>query len=196
MEAKKRTLILAGIIVLFLILASVFYFLWNYKTPEDKWAEMDYAKPEDYVIEGNLVKNPKYGLSFEIPEGWRVKKSFNDFIAFYSPDAEGTYLMKKGCQIISEIREIKTDVETVEKKSKKMHQEWDYADEYERFQVQGHEALKNITGTAQQHYIIIDIPIQKGFKGVLYTIGIMSHVKDKQRCSQIFEDFFKTVRIE
>jgi hypothetical protein len=195
MEIKKRRLVI-WIIILFLVLVSIFYFLWNYKTPEDKWEDMEYARPEDYVIEGNMVKNPKYGLSFEIPEGWRVEKNYNDFIAFYSPDAEGTFIMKKGCQIISEIREIKTDIETIEKRSRKMHEGWDSIDEYGRVKISGYEALRNITGTAQQHYIIIDIPIQKGLKGIFYTFGVASNVNDKEKCSQVFENFLKSITIE
>jgi len=202
LTGKKRFFILF-IAISILLTGGFFYYWFFYETPPEKWDEAEYSKPEDYVVkktlEGTIVENKKAGISFRVPDGWRVEKErYRDYIALFSPDAEEiSFIVKSGCKIKIEGRYIKTSFKTVEKVLKKGHENWGYVDEYKIINVDEYKALRNITGimALDQYYIGVHVPIKTIFKNRIYSFGLNSSFQDKERCAREFDQFLKTVLI-
>jgi len=201
---RKRKIFILGILVLLLIAGGFFWWWKYYETPPEKWDEAKYSKPEDYEIietpEGTFVENKKAGLSFKVPEGWRVEKEkYSDYVALLSPDAkEISFIIEDGCKIKAEVRYIKTTLQTIEQVLQKRHKNWGYMDTYEIIEVDKHKGLKNITGieTLKQHYIGVHIPVVGFFESKTYSLGVNSNFEDREICAQAFEQFLKTVSIK
>jgi len=204
MNKKIFILIIA---VLVLIFGGFFYYWQFYETPPEKWDEAEYSKPEDYLVvetpEGIIVENKKAGLSFRVPEGWRVERpEYGNYIAIYSPNAIGRARegrIENGCEVIIEIMNIKTSIKTLEKRLKELHKKWEYPEEYEIVVMKGHKGLKNVTGIPafNLYGIGVHLPIKELFgKSRLYYLSISSDLENKEQCAQEFEQFLKTISIK
>ncbi len=201
LTGKKRFFI--PLIAISILLAGGFFYYWFfYETPPEKWDEAEYSKPEDYVVkktlEGTIVENKKAGISFRVPDGWRIERAKGkSYVLLFAPDAEGTLIMKKGCKIMIEVKYIKTSFKSIECSMKKAHEKWGYVDEYEIIVISDKRALKNITGiaTLDQYGIGIHIPARNVFKNKLFYLGLSSNLVDRERCTREFDQFLKTVLI-
>ena len=200
-KSKQKALIL--IIILCVVVGGFFYWWKFYETPVEKWDEAEYSKPEDYVEKqtdkGILIENKKAGISFIVPEGWRVEKErYTDCIALFSHNAiEKSFVMESGCKIRIEARNIKAGLDSIEQTLREGHKSRGYIDEYETAYIDNYSGLKNTSGikSLDQHYIGIYIPAGI-FSRKVYSIGVSSLVQDKEICIQEFDQFLKTVSIK
>lgn len=207
MRLRSRKKVFLGLVALLicLILAgtAIFYYWEYYETPVEKWDEAKYSKSEDYIEKqtdkGILIENQKAGISFVVPEGWRVEKEEGeDHVALFSYLAEGTLMMQRGCKITVEAQYIKTNLRAIEDLLRKAHKEWGYIDEYEIVSMGKRQALKNTTGIAslEQFGTGVHVPVRGLVKNRLYYLGLSANVRDKDDCTQEFEEFLKTVIIK
>ena len=202
---KKRKRIFVSAIIILILVAGGFFYWWEfYETPPDKWHEAEYSPPEDYEIietgDGVFVENKKAGLSFKVPDGWRVERErYGTSLVMYSQEAEEekSFLMKKGCKIYGEVTYIKISLQVIEQGLRKRHETWGYIDEYEIVEVDHRDALKNTTGiiSLSQQGVGIHIPVKGLFESKLYYLSLSSNIQDRKKCIQEFEEFLKTVSI-
>jgi len=200
--SKKVIFCFLGLILISAI-AGFFYYWQIYKTPPEKWAEAKYSPAEDYKItEENgekFIENKKAGISFKVPNGWRIEKpQGRDYVALLSPEAKNTLFLENGCKIIIETRYIKTDIETIEKELRRAHKSWGKVDEYEKINFSGKETLKNKVEieSADQFGTGLHIPKIGFLKNKTIYAGLSSHRKDKDVCWKNFQNFLSTVSIE
>lgn len=197
-------------LVLLVILAAFgagFFYYWNfYETPVEKWSDAEYSPAEDYKVieseEGIFVENKKAGISFKVPDGWRIEEYF-DQILLKSPDIEGSIVkrggIEKGCEIAVEVSDTKTSISTLENQLKKLHDKEYFKDEsYQIVDIDGHQTLQNqVTLTfLDNRGLALHIPVKRTPRSKLYFIRIASKPYEFEFCKEVFEDFVKTVSIQ
>ena len=200
----KRKIFVLGILVLLLIGGGCFWWWKYYETPPEKWDEAKYSKPEDYEIietpEGTFVENKKAGLSFKVPEGWRVEKKNKKQIFLFSSGAieKNLYIMETGCRIFPVVLyNINTSIETLrEELNKSMWRP--HLVTIEVINIDGHKALKYTAESSEFYRIGVSVPIQNFIftKSRVYSFGLDSAPKDKEKCIQEFEQFLNTISIK
>ncbi len=203
---SKKKLLICLVLIFILAGASFFYYWFFYETPPEKWDEAKYSPPSDYTVketaDGLMVENKKAGLSFEVPSGWRVKKSeFGNYIAFYSPDAVGSSRMgkiEKGCEVVVEIIKVKTSIDGIRERSEYVYGKNGYFGEYEGFEIKERKALRSVAAISalDLYGTGIHIPINKFFlKNRLYYFSLSSNLENKEDCSRLFDDFLETIEM-
>ena len=199
-----KKLVVLTIVVIIAGLGAGFFYYWNYyETPVEKWSDADYSPAEDYKIiennEGVFVQNKEAGISFKVPDGWRVeKKDHGAYIALLSPEAEDKIFLDKGCKITADVRYVKVNIETIKEVLKEGHKDWGGKDNYEIIALSGYQALKNESeiAKANQAGISIHVPVKKLSSHYVHFVGLMSNVDNLDFCKEVFEDFVKTVSIQ
>ena len=192
------------LICLILAGTAIFYYWEYYETPVEKWDEAEYSKPEHYIEKqtdkGILIENKKAGISFMVPSGWRVEKEkYLDYIALFSQGAEEeSFIVKNGCKIKAEVRNIKVSLASIEQALRIGHKSWGDIDQYEIIVVGRHRALKNVTGITSlaQYYVGIHVPVKNMLGNKVYSFGVNANIQDQEECTQAFEQFLKTVVIK
>jgi len=201
----NKKFFIAIIFILFLIIGGVFWWWQIQETPPEEWEKAKYSKPEDYVVketpEGKIIENKKTGLSFRIPEGWRMEKSTfgRSGLALYSQDAveERTVLMKSGCRITFETIYVNVSIETLQEV--KQNLSVFPAEKYEIIKVGNYEGLKGVISDLELNLYGIDVSVPvRDFlgRGKLDSFILVTNFDDKERCIQEFENFLETISIK
>ena len=200
-------------LIFLIILAAVaggFFYLWlsqPVKEPEEVSQPPRWSPAEDYVIEerpeGKFVVNEKAGLSFKVPEGWKVNIEGEEaLVELFSPDAEldQNNVLNKGCRILAtvyyqeeEFVRIKNQIESVKETSEKSKEE--YGVTYKVVEISGYSALKGI-GTEKPKIgqsIEMALPIEEG---EIIGIGTQILSEYKERCLKEFDEFLETIVIK
>lgn len=205
---KKRfpfkKILLFALPVLVLVGAGLFYYFKMRPTPPEEWDEADYSPVSEYKVKEKggekWVENRKVGISFRVPEGWRVEKgSPGSNLYLYSPNAKGSTLSSKGitsgCELIIEVKQINTNITTLEKELKELHAGKLFSqDTYEGITVDDKKALSNTAEMPPLHLTGRGVHIPYANK--LYSLSLNSRPEDKAKCSKTFESFLETVSIE
>lgn len=197
------------ILVLLLVVGGVFWWRQTQETPPEEWEKAEYSKSEDYVVketaEGKIVENKKAGLSFRIPEGWRVEKpppGVRDFIRLYSSKAEekNILIIEKGCRIVPDVQYITASIDTIREELAK--DIWKpYLISTEIIKIDTQESLKYIAESPELKFyrVGVGIPVRSIFpfkKNKVYSFVLDSAFQDKEKCLEIFNEFLKTISIE
>jgi len=209
MVVNKKIVISKVIIIVVLIMAASGFFCWREikETPPEDWLLAESSSPEDYIIkeapEGNFVENKKAGLSFKIPEGWRIEKPLYLGVRLYSPDGVEwrTAFMQSGCRIIPNVTEITTSIETLEKELRKNNFLLSPSlDTYEIIKVANRKALKNVVEEKEKlntYQVRIYIPTKDLFsENKLYSLELTTTPNDAGQCIQEFDKFLETILIK
>lgn len=205
---KKKILI--PLVFVFAAITGGFFWWWKYyETPPEKWAEAEYSKPEDYVVietpEGTVVENKKAGLSFKVPEGWKVEKppgEVRDFIRLYSPGAreKSVLILESECRIVPDVQYITASIKTIE--NALLRDMWaPYLVSTKIIEISNREALRYVAESSELSFyrMAILVPIKNVFplkNNKVYSFVLDSALQDKEWCLQEFEKFLETVSIE
>jgi len=162
-----------------------------------------WSQKEDYVIketpEGKFVINEKAGLSFKVPEGWRVE---------LPEETAGVYFLEKntrleqgifvgGCAIVLAVDFRGTLVENTRGiiSYLEKHPEEEESDMFiDIIEVARHKALKKIGQADFRFGKSINIEIPLGEK--LCHITTRPLLEEEERCLQEFDKFLETVSIK
>ncbi len=199
---KIKIGILFGGILILLLAGALFYYYFFYETPVEEWDQAEYSKAEDYLVQGNVVKNEKVGLSFVIPEGWSVdKEESQGHIALLSPDIVGRANRGKieaGCEIIIEVKNISTNIDSLKDRIAFLHSTWDYPEQFLVTSISGHKSIKNMTGIQKLdlYGTGIHVPIRNILNQKLYYFGLSSNFKYKTFCEIEFDNFLQNIIIK
>lgn len=134
----------------------------------------------------------------KVPEGWMVQLPTHEQepISFYSPElVQGGQGEEYMCKIEASVSDEPVDIETLRGKWEEDTREWYTVikDEYSVIDIQGYQALKNISETVEGGFSInIAIPTEKK----LYGFVVYAYPQNQGKCSQEFEKFLATVLIE
>lgn len=216
---KKKIVISVIVVLLFIILliaGKLFYSWWL----EEKY--LGYVPTNEFTIEETeskkIIKHKGTKLKIEIPVDWQIKKTETSlFLATsdFQPSPETNnynfYVLEKGCIIETNvIREKESEpyniwygdtqarIQSCLKFPEKNKE--DYSEEI--IEVSGHNALKNVYSSEEDHLKDPSIPIGKHISikipknENIYIFEIYLFSKDKERCEQEFDKLLKTVVIE
>jgi len=213
----KKEIVVFIIIIFVLILGGGLFYWWQSQKPQESEETKEteeippQEKPEqekiierfgDIVVketpEGKIVENEKEGISMKVPDGWEVQLPTNEQepISFYSPELiQGEQGEEYMCKIEASVSDETMDVNELQKKWEEETREWYTVikDEYSVIDIQGHQALKNISETVEGGFSInIAIPTKKK----LYGFIVYSYPQYKEECSQKFDNFLGETSIE
>ena len=124
-ENGKKILIFIFVIAVLAIALGIFLFeRKEEKTAEDGPPQFE-KHVDDFVIEGDTIRNEKEGLTVKIPEGWTAEKEEQVFenvwgISIFSPNSDiqeykapDLYFLNKGCVISINIKESEDSYESI-----------------------------------------------------------------------------------
>ena len=199
----KKTLCVFVIMGVF-VLAGAGWGVWRWQfrqTPPEEWGFAKTSPPEDYLVKetttGKIVENKKAGLTFEVPEGWRVEKpsEARGNINLYSPTsiAKGALVMEKGCRITTAIMEINTDIETL-KKEIEMGTFGPFLERMNSVQFQNKQGVRYTAQILKLNLHREEIMILANRK--IYSLSLDAFIEDQENCSHSFDEFLETVSIE
>lgn len=164
------------------------------------------GSPDDYVVrevgQERIVENKRAGLTVEVPDGWIIEKMDIEqgSMVFYSPDAQGIRPgkvrppLKKGCMIETAVGYHKMDIEGVRREIRAAHEELAMKiDEFEVLEINGFQVLKN-TNDCIELGPSIAAYIPNGDR--LLGASVFMSPKETDQCSQEFDKFLETVKIE
>lgn len=211
MEKKHKIIIAVAVAVILLIGLGVWGYGYWQKSQE---AQLGYLQFNDFIKQSNnsevYYTNQKLGLQFKIPEGWTAGPSVMDSLALFSPDYTDfketdptrMFLPKTGCWIgVSAKKTVNDDADYAITKDRLDHQDilstLNMKNEtYDVVSVSGKTMLrrdliidsnKNNTGK----FLTIEFAENnKYYRFETYLFG-----QDQEKCSQIFDDFLKTVSL-
>jgi len=205
-------------LVILLVIVGWFFLLTIDFAEEDDSDSVSWSQKEDYIIEetseGIFVKNEKAGLSFKVPDGWRVEMKndntedlINEFwITLLSSDAEvGTNnLLTKGCglSVWVEFQEkqfeyIKNEMETIRQNPENYKINENFQKEI--IKIDNHFAIKWI-GKSDKTEIyekigqVIEIKIPVDNKIIYIDARVLPSYQEE--CFRTTNDFLKTILIE
>lgn len=192
---KTKIWILFGGALILILAGALFYYYFFYETPVEEWDNAEYSSVDDYLVQGDIVKNDKAGLSFVVPEGWSVdKEESQSYISLLSSDANGLFFLETGCKITIESRKIKTNVQAIKNFLMDAHSDWRDIDSYDEIVFSGKKALRNEfeLKASAQYYVSVHVPL----KGLIHTFGMNSNISDKHNCVDTYEQFLGEVTIK
>ena len=212
--------ILISLIILAVIAGGFFYWWFIWELPQEEGKETSqpptlFAK-EDYKIEeredGKYIVVEKVGLTCKVPEGWRIEVEKGSgypepgyWINLYSPDAEIFDVLTKGCGISimtgiakENAEEIKNNIKLIEENPEVKPEEISYIYKDYTFEViiiSNHQGLKWISPEKPVfgHATGVDTPIGDE---KLISFSTQFPLGFKEKCSPIWEEFFKNIVIE
>lgn len=202
----NKKLIILIIVILLLAAGGVFWWWKYYETPVEKWSTAKWSGPEDYVVketpEGKIVGNKKAGLTFKVPEGWKVKgggiEDYYGSVMLYTPDAIfKKWWVEKGCKITPDVIYIKTSINTLEK-DKEINAEIGGKSisrkEFAVIKIDKFNALKSLAEVEElnSYWLVVDVPITEK----LYKFVLNASLTDKDQCTRDFEKFLESVSIK
>ncbi len=199
----KKKIIIFLLIITGLIIISYTGWIIYQEAKKEKEGLVKYEHEKYYIIkdtpEGKIVENKHAGLSFKVPNNWKIKKpptGILDVIRLYSPNSEekNGIIMKTGCRIIPEISYVNTDISTI-KKELSHNSIWSkYIVKTTNIKIKDYQGLKYVAESSELkfHHIGIILPA----KDKVYSFSIDSNLEERTICSQLFDKFLKTVLIE
>ncbi|MCK4781615.1 hypothetical protein KAS79_01675 [Candidatus Parcubacteria bacterium] len=198
---SKKTKIIVLIAILLILAGGIF--LWNERREKQG---MGFANLENYTVketsEGKLVEIKDIGLSFNIPEGWRIGiPDYGTQIFFYSPDEKekNRFLINEGCKIDIEVEQRKVDINKIEEEIDSYTLGYLSANN-EIITVDNRQALKSseeLSESLNLYHVMVFVPYNNLFcEDKIYSFGLFSNLKDKERCSQEFDKFLETISIK
>jgi len=194
----KKAVILIIVFVLLLGVGGVFWLLGSKN--ESLIEEVKFESPKNFVIEdtaeGKIVENRNAGLSFKVPEGWKVEPN-KDYIEeglidLLSPDVEingKTNFPEQGCGIAIRIEYNETEFQL----TKNIIENLDIEDS-EIIEISKYSALKEIVFDNPKigRSISVRVPVNNK----LYFFETLVIPKEKERCLEEFNKFLETVSID
>ncbi len=196
----KKLIIFCTLIILALA-GGFFYFRFIRLTPPEKWSQAPYSPAEDYkvveVADTRRIVNKKAGISFDIPDGWRIREKHNN-IYLLSPDLEeeSPPPNMKGCLISPSVIYIRTNLAALEKPLNNIVEA--YITEKNIVKVSSKESIQ-YKGEIEKTNFYKEgtaTPINELFRDRVIVLSVESNITDKEQCSKSFENFLKTVSIE
>lgn len=171
------------VIIFFLALAGAFLF-YNHKA--------QYLG--GFKIEGNLIENDKFNLTFLAPESWQARNFGEGGIGLFSPEVDADDFAnsareKGACLVgvsISEEKSAADYVRSLIEENRKNKEDG----EYQVITLNGKEALKR---TLLKDGKVIFAEAQVPIKNLIYHFDTSLIYSDK--CIGYFEDVLKTVQI-
>jgi hypothetical protein len=213
-KIAKKKFFVPGIVIGLVVIGWLVFLIGEIgpseKSPKVEEFTAAWSPKEDYKIvetpEGKFVENEKAGLSFKVPEGWKVEIQelaggevlLNLFEQKARHDPEHGFLIE-GCGWELGVKDSKTETELLGQKIQdiityqKHHQE-KVSSMIEIIDVGGYETLETIVSDNPKFgkSITLEIP----FNGRLYYLETLFVPGGEERCSQEFNNFLKTVLIQ
>jgi len=194
---KKIIVALVGVVVI--AAAAGGYFWWeNRLTPPNKWDMVKISKPADFAVtetaEQKIIENKSAGLTFAVPKDW-IATSTPSMFKISSPEAreKNSIFMEKGCRIIVEIANIKTNIDMLAEEFK--NGVWNkYIIKQSTAIINDKNASSFILNseTANLYHYGVMIP----YNEKVYSIVLNTTPQDKDICSQNFQDVLDSVKIQ
>jgi len=210
---KKVVKIIIGIIGFLVVAGLVFYFWQYYKQKQEEnlgYIQFNgFAKQE---VNGEVYfENKEAGLKFKVPQGWNYYESHiasmalssPDFVDFKETDSTKSFIPKTGCWIgVSVKNSLSDDADYAITKDRLSHSDLletinTEKDNYSVVIISGEKMLKtnHLSDTNKDNvgnFIYIDMAKKNKF----YSIETSIFGDDKEKCSQIFDEFLTSISIK
>jgi len=181
-------------------------FLWSEYSKEigNITPAVKFEPPENYVIKdtskGKIVENKKAGISFKVPEGWKVEKKeigIDEWVInILSPDARvnDSGLLIKGCGVGVHVEHHRATANATRYRIKDPERfSKEISGDYQAIEIDKHPALKmTIRNSGWGEAVAIKLPIEDK----IYMFDTRFLPEETERCSQAFEEFLKGVSID
>ncbi len=200
-KLSSRKFLIPFLIFMILALSGGFFYFHTRPTPPEKWEVAPYSPVEDYKvveIDGTRkIINERAGVSFEVPEGWRIRKKHNIFLLSPEMEEESPPPNMEGCLIYPEIKFLRTSFSSLDGLLKEglwgfyiTHQEETTVDNTKSIGYEAEVEKSNLYTRG------IATPINKFLKSKVLLLNVESSIEDKNKCSEAFESFLRTVSIK
>jgi len=216
---SSKKFLFFSVFIFILALAGFFCYWWN--SPKSNLRKWWIEKIEiggsvkDFSIEetetGVIVENKRENFRAQAPVGWRSERAETSFystwgVHFFSPDSEikaydspDLYLLEKGCVIDVFIERsdlyhetVKAYIESAEDLEEPSALE---EDGIEIIEIDGHQAVKNLLYDIPEQGKRIEVRIPREDDKNIYFLFCSSQ-RDAEKCSQVFDEFLKTVSLK
>lgn len=219
-RSKKFTILILIILILLLIVVIIggIFWWWNSLPLYPPSVMGDYPSEEEFVIKdtltGKVVENEKAGLRAEVPRGWEAEKvnvgwpTDEWIINLLSPDAElveGTPFLKRGCGISIIVVYSEENSEKLRKFIKKIRLWCIFQPKTcKEYQKENHiEGLLEVDGLPALKESLFDnqtigkgIAVKVPFDNKIFVFDTLLVPGYRERCSQEFNSFLKTILID
>lgn len=203
----KSKIIITIILVLGLMIAGLFYYN---KIKEDKMGPVSFDSFKRTESGGMVLMESKdVGLKFAVPDGWEILSTDIASISMHSPDfipfQEPSFIPSAGCwiDVTPKIQVEGSDYDLEYTHYKQVIDDKDALEamnsENERCEIGILDGLKSIKddyfnndGNNQGNFISLIIP----YNNVVYHFETYIFGKDKEKCSQEFDNFLTTISIK
>jgi len=200
LSKRRSVFFIVLILAILVIISGIFLF-----KEEEEYQSPQFEKHvDDFIIEGNVIKNEKEGLTITIPDGWTAEKEeqvfehmwgvnlFSSDIKIGDHDLSDSHLLNNGCIILINIQESNIYFESIIDYLKS-------ADEKAEISLLSDENKKGIikigNKLAWKEIIIngerIDVRIPLKNDKLVYFIFILF----EESCYEDFSEFLKNVEI-
>lgn len=202
---RKIKIVSAVVIILILAAGGFFWWLSYYRSliadQLNRLYSAEMSVPQDFIIEetsnGKIINNPKDGFSFKVPDNWTIERAGSDwgYLHFYSPNKiKKDDILLSGCEITPYVLYVKTNFRVIKEGIKELDKEMSARSIQEIVKIDGYDALKSTIEVSKLNMYGISMHIPTDDK--LYEIIFGANLKDKESCSQEFEEFLRTVLIK
>jgi hypothetical protein len=199
---SRRTVFVVVLIGLIIIGAFLFYVWHETQNENENQGETVIAQKAvgGYEVDGNMIKNEKYGLTLEAPKGWNIKNYDEGGVGMFSPEIDVNNFMKsareKGaCLVGLTIEDTSGVADGFDSLAENVR---DLINEVKKgvnngygiVSVNGKDGLKKITiKDKETKHILVQIPLNN----VIVTLD--SSIIYSASCAGYFDDVIKTLWI-
>lgn len=203
-KIAKSSFFVPGIVISVVAIGWLFLLITEHKPSEEPTTPTTWSQKEDYKIietsEGKFVENEKAGLSFKVPDGWRVEidesTEIQLLVKFFEKNAKRDLtsgFLIEGCGWQLGIEDNKAEAQRiVQDIGLCQHNNVDLRKEV--IDINGHRALKIIVfddpKLGKDVYIGLPLEEKISYFRVLFFPG------EEERCSREFDKFLETVLIK
>lgn len=209
----KKLKIIIGVVLLIVAIGAIFFIYKKWQNAQEE--KLGYLQFSDFIKQENngdiYYQNQESALYFKVPNGWTaypsqiasMALSSPDFVDFKETDPARAFIPKTGCWIgVSVKNTLSDDADYAITKDRLEHQ-----DILSTLNIKNETySVFNVGGTAMlKTEFIIDsnkdnmgknISIEFSEKNKFYLFDTYLFGEDQEKCSQIFDDFLKTVSLQ
>jgi len=199
LSKRRSVFFIVLILAILVIISGIFLF-----KEEEEYQSPQFEKHvDDFIIEGNVIKNEKEGLTITIPDGWTAEKEeqvFEDVwgVSIFSPDIDieenrdpDLYFLNKGCVISVNIKQDKDTYDFIKASINDYSEIFSINDEKVGVVKINNQLAFKEGGALGETIIRIAFPVNDK---VIY-FSLISAKNDKDFCSEKISEFFRGIEV-
>lgn len=210
---KKGLKIIIGVVG-FLVIAGLAFYFWQYlqQKQEENLGYVQFNSFAKQEANGEIYfENKEAGLKFKIPQGWNyyeshiasIALSSPDFIDFKETDSTKSFIPKTGCWIgVSVKNSLSDDADYAITKDRLSHS--DLLETINRRDLIYSTVLVDGKNLLKKDYLVDNnkdnimnfLSVELAQKNKLYSFNTTISGDNKEKCSQIFDEFLTSISIK